>query len=245
MERTKYIFVVVFIFFSLVVVGQNNKTIYHAYVNGDMESWKCAIDSLEARESKTNKEALELINYQYGYIAWCISKEKSREAKRYIKNSEKHIEILERQNYNISLLYAYKAAFIGFEIGLATYKAPFIGPQSIVYANKSVEADSQNPLAYAQLGNISFYTPKIFGGSKTEAMQHYAKALKIMQADSENTKYNWNYLNLLATIIQAYMELEQYNMAEKYCLITLNIEPEFNWVKNELYPQILKQKNNE
>lgn len=101
--------------------------------------------------------------------------------------------------------------------------------------------DTLNPLAYAQLGNIAFYTPKLFGGSKAEAMQHYAKALKLMQTNMQNLKNSWNYLNLLATIINAHMELEQYKMAKKYCLITLTFEPEFEWVKNKLYPEILKK----
>lgn len=240
MERTKYLFVVLFSLFTLVLFGQNNKSIYHAYVSGDMDKWKYAMDSLEVVKPKNNKEYLDLINYQYGYIAWCISKEKTNEAKEYINKSEKLIELLEKQRYDLSMLYAYKAAFIGFEIGISPYKAPFIGSRSLTYANQSVGFDSLNALAYAQLGNITFYTPKMFGGSKPEAMQYYLKALKIMQAGLESTKQNWNYLNLLATIINAYLELEQYDMAKKYCLKTLAIEPEFDWVKNKLYPEILK-----
>lgn len=241
MERTKYLFIIAFILFSLAATGQNNKTIYNAYIRGDMDTWKYAIDSIETKEPKTNREILDLINYQYGYIAWCISKEKSREARKYINKAEKLIETLDKQNYNSSYIYAYRAAFVGFEIGLATYKAPFIGPQSLLYANQSVATDTLNPLAYAQLGNIAFYTPKLFGGSKAEAMQHYAKALKLMQTNTQNLKNSWNYLNLLATIINAHMELEQYKMAKKYCLITLTFEPEFEWVKNKLYPEILKK----
>ena len=184
---------------------------------------------------------LDLLNYQYGYIAWCISKEKTNEAEKYIDKSEKLIELLERQSYNLPMLYAYKAAFIGFELGISPYKAPFIGAKSLSYAQQSVGLDSLNAMAYVQLGNIAFYTPKMFGGSKPEAMQYYFKAIKIMQEEIESTKQNWNYLNLLATIINAYMDLEQYDMAKKYCIKTLSIEPEFDWIKNNLYPQILKK----
>lgn len=56
-----------------------------------------------------------------------------------------------------------------------------------------------------------------------------------------NNTYNWNYLNLLATIINAYIELEQYQKAKYFCDKTLAIEPHFDWVKRILYPQVLKQ----
>ena len=240
MERTKYLFVILFSLFTLVLFGQNNKSIYQAYVNGNMDKWKYAMDSLEAIKTISNKENLDLINYQYGYIAWCISNKKKSEAEKYMNKSKKLIELLEKQHYNLSMLYAYKAALVGFEIGISPYKAPFIGQQSLSFANQSVDFDSLNALAYMQLGNIAFYTPKMLGGSKPEAIQYYFKALKIMQEGIESTNGNWNYLNLLATIINANMELKQYELAKKYCLETLAIEPQFDWVKNELYPEILK-----
>ena len=241
MERTKYLFLIFFSLFSLILSGQNNKSIYQAYIDGDMVKWKETMDSLEVKEQKTSKEKLDLINYHYGYIAWCISQERTSEAKDYMDKSEEYIELLKKNNYNLSMLYAYKAAFVGFEIGISIYKAPFIGPRSLSFANQSVSYNSKNAMAYIQLGNIAFYTPKMFGGSKPEAMQHYLKAVKNMEADESQIDQNWNYLNLLATIISAYIELEQYSEAERYCIKTLAIEPDFNWIKNELYPQILKK----
>jgi len=241
MERTKYLFLILFSLFTLVLFAQNNKSIYKAYISGDMDKWKMAMDSLDIIKPKTNREKIDLINYQYGYIAWCIANDKDHEAKEYLTKAEEIIKALETQNYKLSMLYAYKAAFIGFEIGLSPYKALFIGSQSLIYANQATDIDSLNAMAYAQLGNIAFYTPKMFGGSKSEAMQHYKKAIKIMEEGDEQLHQNWNYLNLLATTINAYMEFGKYTLAKEYCIKTLTIEPGFDWVKKELYPQILKK----
>jgi tetratricopeptide (TPR) repeat protein len=240
MERKTNLFIIIVGLYPLISSGQNSEAIYKAYIKGDMEKWKYSIDSLENIRNKTNNEKLELINYQYGYIAWCINEKKINEAERYIAKAEELIDFLEKQPHSLSTIYAYKAAFVGFKIGISPYKAPLIGSQSLAFAKKSVALDSTNSIAYIQVGNIAYYTPKIFGGSKFEALQYYKLALHLMEKESCSANQNWNYLNLLAILIQAYFDTGQYNAAKKYCIKALTIEPEFDWVKNKLYPEILK-----
>ncbi len=245
MERKKYLLIVFFGILLVPSVGQSHKIIYHAYINGDMVKWKSAMDSLDAARPKSNAEKLDVINYQYGYIAWCIDHNKKKEAMHYMEKAEEQIGYLEKQKYQVSMLLAYKAAFIGYKIGLSPHKAPFIGPESVTYAEKSVSADPMNALGHVQLGNIAFFTPGIFGGSKEDAMQHYVRALRLMESQPGETDRNWNYLNLLVTIIQTCMELEEFHAARDYCQKTLTVEPRFDWVRNQLYPQVLKKINHE
>lgn len=238
MERKKYLLISFFCFAFFLVFGQNNTTTYKAYKLGDMVEWKKFMDSYKA---SSNAQKLDLINYQYGYIAYCIDQEKEAEAEKYLQQAEKFLSDLEKQHYKLSMVYAYKSAFIGFKIGLSLYKAPFIGQESLAYAKKSVSLDGSNYFGYVQLGNIAFYSPAMFGGSKTDAMKYYKKALELMEKNPDLLKNNWNYLSVLATIINAYYELGQYELAKKYCLKTLAIEPQFDWVKNQLYPKILNK----
>ena len=242
MERTKYILIVILWCFFVSISRQTNTPIYQAYISGNMAEWKKYMDLYNAN---TNEKKLSLINYQYGYIAFCIDQNKDDEAEKYLQKAESLMSELEKYQYQLSMLYAYKSAFIGFKIGLSPYKAPFIGQESLTFAEKSVELDGTNYFGHIQLGNIIYYTPSIFGGSKTEAMKHYLKALELIEKKSDILKKNWNYLNLLATVINAYYELKQYRQAERFCVKTLAIEPEFNWVKNQLYPKIKKHLNNE
>lgn len=245
MERKKYLLIVFFGTLLAPSVGQSHKTIYHAYINGNMAAWKNAMDSLDSVERKTNKDQLDLINYQYGYIAWCIDRDKKEEAERYMEKAEEQIGYLQKQKYQESMLLAYKAAFIGYKIGLSPQKAPFIGSESVQYAKQAVKADPSNALGHIQLGNIAHYTPKIFGGSKKEAMQHYLHALKLMENRPGETDHNWNYLNLLVTIIHASMESADYHTAKYYCEKALSAEPRFHWLRYQLCPQVLKQLNYE
>ncbi|MBN2166153.1 MAG: hypothetical protein JW717_07755 [Marinilabiliaceae bacterium] len=244
MERTKYILLVLFFNHVLFCYGQNNKAIYSAYLIGDMKKWRFTLDSMDDISKKTDRENLELINYYYGYIGWCIGNNEKSEAEKYIEKSEEIISQLEQKKYYLSIIYAYKSAYVGFQIGISPYKAPFIGAESVKFAKESVQIDPINPLGYIQLGNVAFYTPSMFGGSKTEAIKYYLKALQIMDSQSDN-KYNWNYINLIVTIINAYIDLEQYKKANYYCKKVLSFEPDFKWVKDELHPHVLKQLKNE
>jgi tetratricopeptide (TPR) repeat protein len=181
------------------------------------------------------------VDYHHGYIAWCIDKGKKKEAEIYIEKAEAHLAYLESEDYRLSDIFAYKAAFIGFEIGLARHKAPFIGPKSIEFAEKSIQLNKKNAMGYVQLGNIEYYTPKFAGGSKEIAVQHYQHALRIMESQKDRIVNNWNYLNLLATLINAYVELGDLDKAANYCNKTRKIEPNFDWVNNTLCPNIQKK----
>lgn len=200
-----------------------------------MQKWKSVIDSIETvQKNKSNAEYLELLNYQYGYIAWCISEKKYTEAEMYLKKAENSLTILLKKNYNLSMLYAYKAAFVGFSIGISFYKAPFIGAKSYEYAKKALKLSPKNAFAYQQLGNIKFYSPKLFGGSKNEALANYLKALQIMEKTPNNLQYNWNYINLLSNITMTYKKIGNNLLQKKYYKKIRKLVPQCEWIK-ELY----------
>ncbi len=104
--------------------------IYYAYVNNKMELWKNVIDRMEAVKDKSNDMLLELVNFQYGYIGYCIGFNKEDEARIYIDLALKNIEHLERAKYDPSIINAYKSAFYGFRIALNKIIAPVIGIKS-------------------------------------------------------------------------------------------------------------------
>lgn len=231
--KMKKIFFIVFILLPFHLFTQNSKAIYDAYIFKNIHKWQRTIDTMEKlKKNKTDLEWLELINYQYGYIAWCISEKKHTEAEIYLKKAENNLTILLKKNYNLSMLYAYKAAFIGFSIGISFYKAPFIGGKSYEYAEKALKLSPKNAFAYQQLGNIKFYSPKIFGGSKNEALTNYLKALQIMEKTPSNLNNNWNYINLLSNIAMTYKKLGNNSMQKKYYQKIQRLVPQCKWIKD-------------
>jgi len=242
MERQKYfITLVLFLFCCMSINASYKSEIYKAYISNNMNLWKKTIDEMNQQKSKSSDFRLELLNYQYGYIAWCIGNKKSEIAESYIEQGEINILILEKTGANPSLVNSYKSAFYGYRIGLNILKAPFFGHKSVECAKLAMKQDFNNPYGYIQYANSQFYMPPVFGGSKKIALDYYKKAESLMEKNQEIIKEDWNYLSLLSMIAKAYIELNDFKNAKAYYEKILKIEPDFLWVKNELLPDLLKK----
>lgn len=222
----------------LLALAQEKEAIYRSYIYNDMATWKKTIDAMHAEPNKNNERELELLNYEYGYIGWSIGSKKNGEARIYLERGLERIKRLRKNNYRVAVLDAYESAFLGFQIGLANLKAPRLGPRSLDFAKKSVEQDENNALGYIQLGNIDFFMPPIFGGSKDRAIENYLRAEQLMEADG---KGDWNYLALLVQLAEAFEVTGKIDKAGAFYVKALFSEPNFSWVKDELYPAFTKK----
>jgi len=246
MERKKYRLVILLISLSTIVFAQNDYelSIYEAFISGEMEGWKATIDEMENIKYENKNFIPELINYEYGYIGWCLGNDEKKQAKYYLELMEKNLEILKNNEGTTALYHAYMAAAIGFKIGLSNWRAPFLGPKSMNYAEQAMEKDSLNFQANTEMGNIWNHMPAVFGGSNEKALKYYREAITIFENPSDELSHKkWLYLNLIA--ISGQLEFEQKNYSEALQLYekALNIEPTFKWVKNELLPELNKEIN--
>jgi tetratricopeptide (TPR) repeat protein len=243
MERAKYrvIILILLIMCGSELIASYRSDIYHAYVNNKMDLWKDVIDHMNTVPDKSDEFILELVNYQYGYIGYCLAVDKKNEAREYLDLAQKNINVLEKKKFRLSVLNAYNAAFCGYRIGLSILSVPYNGFRSIEYAKTAIALDSEYYLGYVQYGNIQFYMPKSFGGSKQEGIVYFIKARELLERDASNTKENWNYLSVLILIGQSYYYLNDYSSAKTVYEYILSLEPGFMYVRDELYPQLLKK----
>lgn len=215
------------------------KQIYTAYISGKMKNWKTAMDAMEEQKENEPGFLLELINYQYGYVAWCLGNDKKADAKNYLSLLEENLKKLKMTAGETAEYHAYMAAAYGFKIGLTVWRAPFFGPKSMTHAERAMEADSLSFQANMEMGNIWNHMPAVFGGSKEKARKYYTKARTIIEKTPEkNLTNNWMYLNLLTLIGRINQEMGHTEQAKKYFEQVLHIEPEFVWVKEELLPSL-------
>lgn len=245
MGRIKYILIfTLFINGITTALGSNRSEIYNCYITGNMTRWKIVIDRMAEEKRKEPADILELVNYQYGYVGWCIGDKREDEAKIYLEKAESNLDSLAvYEKYN-SIVLAYRAAFYGYRIGLNKILAPFIGKKSLDCAKSAIELDGSNFMAWVQLGNSEFYMPSALGGSKQAAIEYYLRAKELMESDTMEVKGNWNYLSLLTVIAQAYSYTEDYNTSKFYIDKILSIEPDFAWVRDELYRQLYEKMKN-
>ncbi|MFO7867771.1 MAG: hypothetical protein R6U95_00555 [Bacteroidales bacterium] len=238
MERSKYL-VILFMVCAVIAHASYKERIYNAYISGNMTEWKRIIDSMEVRNINNADFIADLLNYQYGYIGYCIGIEDYDEAEVYLDKAYENVHILQKKSYKPAYVYAYSSAFYGFEIGINTYKAPVLGPRSIEMSKKAMSSDDFFYLGFEQYAHSLFYMPEIFGGSKTKAIEYYKKAEH--RIEYQSLYKNWNYLSLLVSIAQAYEDIGELELAQKYYKKILQTEPGFVWVSEELYPELLQR----
>jgi tetratricopeptide (TPR) repeat protein len=227
--------------FSVTLKSQYKSEVYSAYVNNKMDQWKRVIDRMETGKVRYDETILELINYQYGYIGYCIEFDKTADAKKYFSLANNNIEKIEKKGYNLSTLNSYKAAFYGFRISFNKFTAPLNGPKSLDHAKIALKQDSSNYLANIQYGYALYNMPEVFGGSKAEALKYYLRAKNILEKNPELTKQNWNYMNLLILIGRTYANLQDYASAKVFYEKVLTLEPGFLYVRDELYPKLMEK----
>lgn len=235
--KTKFL-ILIFTVFSLSVYAENiSKIVYDSYVDKEMTIWKSVIDSLQV-EKELGKLSVdqkwELLNYQYGYVAWAISKKKTmkHEAEAYLDVAKENLSELVEANGKTSLSNAYNAAFVAYEIGITPIKAPFIGLKCMKYGETALKQDSLNHFALIQYGNIMNYMPAAFGGSKDKALLYYKKAKEVMREDDSIYKENWLYMNLILTIADIYKNKKDYEFTKQYYLEALELEPGYKFVED-------------
>lgn len=248
MERSKYF--VGKLMLALLLISQltlqsaystNKKAIYTAYINKDMNKWIAVIQDIETKSPpKTIDQKLELISYYYGYTAFIIGMKKYDEAEKLIAKANLIInEVIKYSPKNATAL-SYKGSFIGYKIGVSKFKAIYLGQESLNNVENALEIDPQNIQANIDRGNIYYYSPKLFGGNKAEALKFYIKAIKLIETQKA-TDYNWLYLNLLTNTALAFEKTNELIQAKHIYEKILKKEPTFQWVKNDLYPKLLRK----
>ncbi len=249
MERPQYITRVVLVMITLLLsmqLGFSQSTtyrdsIYKAYSRGKMEKWQEIMNIFEKNVNQNNiEEQFELISYYYGYTAWLVGAEKHDTAEEYIDKSAKIIDILLDETPENATLLAYKGANIAFTIGITKLKAIYLGPKSMKYINKAIELDPENIQGNIEKGNSMYYRPSAFGGDKTEAIEYYQKAVKSFENQGLVVN-NWMYINTMTALGQAYEATDQIQLAKLCYEKIIRIFPNFMWVEDELYPDMLKR----
>ncbi len=250
MERTQHITRLVLVTFTLLLSMQwgfsqsvYGDSIYKAYSRGKMDKWLEIMNKCEKNVNQHNvAEQFELISYYYGYTAWLIGAEKFDTAEVFISKSEELIDALLAETPENPTLLAYKGAYIAFTIGISKLKAIYLGPRSMKYINRSLELDSENIQGNIEKGNSMYYRPSAFGGDKNEAIQYYEKAVESFEKQ-ELVVNNWMYINTMTALGQAYEATDQIQLAKSCYEKIIRIFPNFMWVEDELYPDLLKRYN--
>jgi tetratricopeptide (TPR) repeat protein len=242
----KQLILAALLFLSAATMAQSYQArIYEAYLQGRMDWWKVTMDQMERQLESGNDFSLmyELTEAQYGYIAYCLSVKRKKEAESTLEKAERQVEAMLARRGDDPRVYSLQGAFFGFRIQLQPVRAPFYGRKSEAANQKALQTGPEEPQAWMERGNIAYYKPAIFGGSRSEAVPYYEKAVRLFESTPGRTTQNWIYLNCLAGLAQAYEETGEAGKAGDLYRKILRIEPDFKWVRDELYPRYLQNQS--
>ncbi len=217
--------------------------IYQAYVDNHMPKWESTLRAMEMEYSRNPSDSLlyDLILAQYGLIGYYLGTGKDNEGGKLLDQAEKNLEKLkEKSGYEAQSL-AFEGAFYGYRIAQRSIRGVRLGPRSSRVINQALEKNPDYPRAWVEKGNVLFYAPSVLGGSKTEAITYYKKAIELMEKNMQNN-HRWLYLGTLVSLANAYEKTGQLEMAIQTLEKSLDYEPGFQWVKEELLPEFKAKK---
>lgn len=238
MKSVRYYLLLLLLLVTPSIHASDKEAIYHAFISGNMAEWKTILIDIESRRLTTNSAKLELVSYYYGYIGYNLGVKNKKEAQVYVDKMSVVLDELTKSKAKLADVYAFKAALVGFRIGLAPYKAPFIGKASSEHAAKALALDANNIQATIEKANILYYSPAAFGGDKAEAKKYYYKAVSLLKGNTSLLDHNWLYLSLLTKIGQTQEAEKDFKKATQTYEAILSREPNYSFVKNELLPNL-------
>ncbi|HDZ41816.1 MAG TPA: tetratricopeptide repeat protein [Bacteroidetes bacterium] len=240
-KKYRAFFVAIMIFSSLITGAQDIYTyrsrIYDSYARGEMSGWRVTIEEMEKVYDRSGSMELlhELLLSQYGFIGYCLKEDMKKEASYHLARARANLETLKANKPGSAELIALEGAFFGYEMGIHKLKAMVLGPKAKEKIDGAVEKDPNSVRTLLEKANQLNFSPKIVGGDTEEAIEYYKKAIRLIEADAENLRKNWIYVNTVVVLAKAYEKLGNNSHAcalyEKLIDYDINIK----WVKDDLY----------
>jgi tetratricopeptide (TPR) repeat protein len=216
---------------------QMQQNIYEAYVLSNMPLWEKTLADMEAMYSRvpSNLVLYDILLAQYGIIGYYLGTDQKAKGQHHLDRAEDYAErLMKAAAYRTSAL-VFQSAFVAFRINLRPIRAVQLGPKSYRLIDQALEADPDNARVWIEKGNAAFYTPSVFGGNKAEAIDHYQKAISLLEENMPNN-HRWLYLSTLVALANAYENTGDLPNAIRTAEKALAFEPRFKWVKDELLP---------
>lgn len=218
--------------------------LYNAYISGNTTSWIEVIDDLEKNYNQSGNifTLFELSKSQYGYMGFLIDRMNYEKAREIIFKTEKNIEKLLKYNPDWADAHGLKAGVYGFKIILFPTQVIINGPKGKDYLNKATSFNELSPSILVEMANYKYHTPSILGGDIDEAIQYYRYAIKLFELTNQ-TQNNWQYINTMVWLAISLDKKGESTEALNVLQEILKKEPQFYWVKRDLYPKIIRNES--
>jgi len=221
-----------------VELAQNSKNSYDAYLSGLSALWESSVAQQQTTygKSKSNEALFALAVTQYGLLNATMRNSDQELFDKYIDATETNLEKLIEADYKSAEAKAMLSALTGLSIAYSSWKGMFLGPKSASLIDEAMEEAPTSALVRKLHGNYLQFTPEMWGGDKVGALAEYKKAVELFE--KEDTTHNWLYFDTLAWLGIALTQQGDKTQAKEVYLKALAAEPDFQWVKHGLLPNV-------
>jgi tetratricopeptide (TPR) repeat protein len=247
-KKNKVIVLMSLLLLTFLLAGAQKKDIsfyqcafFESYRMGNMAPWPGLISEMEKEKSKDLNWQIEMTKAMYGLVGYYIGAGDKDQAKVYLDRASESVDKLLEIYPDNAQLHSLSGALYGYKIGMAFYKAPFLGPKSMYHIDKAIELDPAEPMGYIEKGNSLMYRPSAFGGDKNEALVFYKKALELMDGKNDQ-KCNWQKMLLRAFMLKAMYETNQTSAAEAFLIEMKRDYGSMTWIKQFVGAQYMDVK---
>jgi tetratricopeptide (TPR) repeat protein len=206
-----------------------------AYLELQPDLWLQGIEMARSLSDQNNSHLLQARGY-FGLLNTALAKEDRKLFNQHAATAEKlFAELIKLPGSTGSLGMAFQGALYGWKIAFSPVKGMFLGPKSQDILDKACASNSNHPEAMIRKGASLLFSPAVFGGDINKAIEYYRKGI-VAYEKVDNTG-NWLYLDALAWLGQAYQSAGLPEKSMDVYRKALQVEPEFQWVKQVLLPE--------
>ncbi|HMJ68867.1 MAG TPA: tetratricopeptide repeat protein [Cyclobacteriaceae bacterium] len=204
------------------------------------ELWDKVVADKQAAFDKNPKDVnlrWNLALSQYGLMTGTMRSRDEDRFSKYYKVTEEHLEALSKDDKLKGEAKALLSGLYGLKIAYSSMMGMVLGPKSGSFIEEAVKASPESALVWKLQANSKMFTPSMFGGDMNEAIKAFEKSIALFEKQPEALKNNWLYVDTLVFLGQAYSSGGQSAKAVAVYEKALKIEPNLNWVKQELLPK--------
>jgi len=218
-------------------------TIYKGYISGNMEMWKKGMQELQEqyRRDPESCTLCTLAEARYGYIGYLMGRNEKDLARTQIEIFDGEIEQLAKFPEYRAETEAFRVALFGFRMGLNPARAVTLGPKALKQLEAAMEAGKNSAVVWIEKANSEAHMPAFAGGSKEKAAASFREALRLFEAGGSVAPCDWRYLNTMVLLGQLLEKMGDYSGARDAYRMALKRAPEFQWVRDELLPEVEKK----
>ncbi len=214
---------------------------YRGYLTTSKAPWEQAIQKIEQDASLDKTQKLTaLTEAQIGLLVCALANQDEATYEAVADGLEENLETLLKQDETDARSLAKKVRLNVATMAFSSWKAMYLGPQSEKLVDRALKADPESPEAWVQRAGALLFTPEMFGGDVDEAVIAFEKAVRYYETQPHHAS-NWQYLDALAWLGQAYQQAERPTKAAEVFTKALEVEPDFGWVKYKLLPKAVAQ----